>query len=259
MRIWYQVVSSARRSSHFLAALQAHCDEVAGADVEVLVRGTPEGGFADQHAALLHLDGASILRLADEHVAAEGIDVYALGNVLDPAIGGLREILDVPVVSVMEVATFVASLIGERFGVVAPNARLIPTIRDNIRRYGHGDRIAGMVPLEFARITDMDALFVDHALAADTIESIERQAAALVERGAEVILTPGPIALAIAREGVTELAGAPVPDLYALLTTFAEALGSLRARGVATSRLGRYLAPARADVDAAMRTVWPES
>ena len=257
MKIWYQLVSSPVRSSNFLNAVQEHCNAVASPGTEVLVRGTPRGGFADQYSSLLHLDGAEILRLARSGATAESVDVYAMANCLDPAVQGLRELLDVPVLTLMEVGCFVATLMGERFGVIAPNRKMIPTLTNIISGYGYASRLTDMVPLEFGRITDMDALFVDDDFAKSTVEAIETQAAQLVKGGAEVILTPGPIACLVAREGLTSVDGAPVIDMYAALVGFAESVGNLASRGLRTSRLGAYSSPTADQVEQAFETVWP--
>jgi allantoin racemase len=258
VKIWLQLVSSPTRIPNFLAALQSQCDEVAAPGTQVLVRGTDNGGFADQYEALFHLDGAEILRTAFTQAQdAERVDVYAMANCMDPSVAGLREVLDVPVVTLMEVGCFLATMTGDRFGVIAPNAKMIPQVRGVVEGYGWGPRMAGILPLPFDRIPEMDLLFVNDEAAEAGVHAVAKQAEELVRQGAEVILAPGPIACVLARRKVHELVGVPVIDMYSSLVKFAEAIGTLRElSGLRTSRIGKYQQPQRNQIEEALRIVW---
>lgn len=244
MNIWLQLVASQGRLSNFLAHVQAHCDEACGPGTRVTVSGTPNGALGDQHAAYLHLDAHDILRLMRERVQGKGYDVYAMGNSLDPALHPLRELLDIPVLSSMQVACSLAQMIGDRMAVIATNPKFGMVYTRLIEGYGFGDKLVGVGALEFERPGDMDAGFVDQAIAERMIEGVRNSARPLLDRGAEVLIVPGPIGTLLVKHGINEIQGAPVIDLYRSLVKVSEAVGYLAsACGTRTSRRGLYQSP----------------
>ena len=252
MKIWFQLISSEARVPHFFEAVRRQSRDAAGVGTEVTVRGTTNGGLFDQHASLLQLDEVELLNIASREVAQRGYSVYAMANCLDPALDGLREILDVPVVSLMEAGCFVASLVGDRFGVIAPNSKMRYRIADLLGARGYEHKLAGITSLQFDHVPDMDKMFTDRSVADNVIQALADNAEELVASGAEVILIPGPVASLVAREKIQSLHGAVVLDMYAALINVAEGVGRLvSSTGLQTSRAGRYAAPPAAAVASA--------
>ena len=142
-------------------AMQKHLDSVANPGTIVNLQGTAVGGFADQYWAFLHLDGSRVLTSSLEN-AANGFtaDVYAMANSLDPGVSGLREILDVPVLTLMEVACSLAPSFGDRYGFLVPNRRFHHTYRDLVAAYGLEAELGGIDHLGYDRILDMRKVFV---------------------------------------------------------------------------------------------------
>ena len=122
MRIWYQLLSSERRLSNFLKGAQSLCDKVAAPGTTVEVRGTRHGALGDQYRFFWHYDVREVvdngLKVRDETRASGKYDAFVVANSLDPAIVELREMLDIPVLSFMEVNCFTACMLGDRFGLV---------------------------------------------------------------------------------------------------------------------------------------------
>ncbi|MDO8279210.1 MAG: aspartate/glutamate racemase family protein [Burkholderiaceae bacterium] len=244
MKIWLQLVSSAGRLPRFLKQVQAQCDGVANAGTQVSVSGTAHGALGDQHAAFLHCDAHDILKLMQDKVVGNGYDVYIMGNSLDPALQALRELLDIPVVSAMQVGCTAAMTLGDRIGVVATNAKFGMAYQRLIEGYGLGPKLAGIGGLKVMRPADLDAAFVDANEAGKIIEEVEASCRPLVAAGADVLLIPGPIGTILAHQGVTQILGATVIDLYPTAVKMAEGMGHLaRHCGMKTSRLGLYQAP----------------
>jgi allantoin racemase len=254
MKVWFQLVSSPERLPAFLRALQGLTAAVAADGTDVLVRGTAHGAIADQYATFLHFDADEVIRLAHREVMTSSVDVYAMANSLDPALDALREALPMPVMSIMQVGCSVATMVGDRFGLVVPNRRLGPAYQRLVRSYGLGDRLAGVQPLGFDDIADQNALFTDETVATQTLERVHTAGAELVVRGAEVIMVPGPVGCMLQLRGVREVAGAPLLDLYSVLVKVCEAVGQLFAQGLlATSRVNRYQQPSLTLLDEAAR------
>lgn len=244
MRIWYQVVSSRKRLPSFLEEVQRQCDAVSSPGVTVEVRGTDHGGNGDQFYSVRHLHGAEMLQMAQREFAADRRHVYAMANCLDPVVDELREVLDAPVITFMEAGCFLASLVGDRIGIVAPNTKMVPRLTSIVEHYGYGRRLVGLGALNCDHIPDFDGMFADPALADPLLAALQEQGERLVGQGADVLLSPGPVACLAARAEIREIAGVPLVDMFAGLERMAEAVGLMAAStGLRTSRAGKYSMP----------------
>jgi Asp/Glu/hydantoin racemase len=244
LKIWFQVVASEKRLPAFLKAVEQQCRQVASPGTTIDVNGTVHGALGEHFKSIMHYDENEILRIAHQRVRGRGYAAYAMGNSLDPGMDALREMLDVPVLSLMQVACSVAPMLGDKFGIMVPNAKFVPTFRDMVDGYGLTSRLAGIAPLTFDRLADHNALFLDDAAGRAAIERIEEVAQGLVAQGAEVVMAAGPTICLLHKHRVHELAGAVVLDSYSTLVKVAEAMAFLAAEcGVTTSRHLRYRQP----------------
>jgi Asp/Glu/hydantoin racemase len=245
IKIWYQLVSSRRRLPNFLAEIQRQCDAVVSPGTQVDVRGTESGGLGDQFLSIRHLHGSEMIRTAAREFGNGHYSAYAVANSMDPALGELRELLDAPVLSFMEVGCFLASLVGERMGIITPNDKMAHAIGKIIEGYGLGRRVVGFESIKLDNIPDFDRAFASREHSAPILLDVTRSAESLVERGADVLLTPGPTSCLMAQEQVNELAGVPVIDMYNGLAKVTEAAATLREKcGLRASRNGIFAAPA---------------
>lgn len=94
--------------------------KVAGPDVELESRGLTVGStsiecFSDEYV------GMTDMVLKAVHAEREGFDSVVLNCFLNPALEGLREVLDVPVVGAGEAAVYVASMLGDNFTILDPD------------------------------------------------------------------------------------------------------------------------------------------
>lgn len=244
MKIWLQLVSSSGRLPRFLQNVQAQCDGAASASTQVTVSGTKHGALGDQHAAFLHCDAHEILKLMQDKIVGHGYNVYIMGNSLDPALSALRELLDIPVVSTLQVGCTVAMTLGDRIGVIATNTKFGMAYQRLIEGYGLGSKLAGISGLSVIRAADLDAAFEDENEAAKIIEAVEISSRSLIAAGADILLIPGPIGTILSQHSVTQILGATIIDLYPTAVKIAEAMGHLALHcGMKTSRLGLYEAP----------------
>jgi allantoin racemase len=244
MKIWYQLVSSTKRLPHFIEELQVQCDAAAAAGTQVIVSGTPNGALGDHYASFLQLDAIDIVKIMRQNVLGQDFDAYALANSLDPALDSLREQLDIPVTSLMQVGCSLAPMLGDTFGIITPNFKFMPMYRDVVAQHGLSSKLAGITPLGFDRISDHDAMFADSSAADASIAHLQDAARLLVDQGAEVILAPGPAGLLLSKHKISEMHGARVLDLYASLVKVTESMGFLASHsGMVTSRYRRYQMP----------------
>jgi len=243
MKIWFQLMASEQRSPGFIAAVQGQLDKVVSPGVIVNVRGTTHGAYADQYRLLFHYDEREIITLG-LRAQAEGYDVFALGNSLDPGVIALREVLDIPVVVQMEISTSVACMTGEKFGVVATNTKAIPRYREIVRSYGLESRLAGIDSVRFDHLPRIHEAFTDPDVAAAVVEAYTDSARRLIALGADTIIGGGVHTTIAAAAGLREVDGAVIQDTYALAARFAETAAAIRQyTGHWTSRGPLYAKP----------------
>ena len=244
--VWAQLVSSRDKVPALFAALEDLYAKLKAPDATVMIEGTRVGGFADPYDAYLQLDSAELIRLVMEDGRKAPRDVYAARvNSLDPAVHGLREILDIPVLTLMEVGCPMAVSPGERFGVLVPNKKMIPQYQDVIARLGLSHRIAAMEAMPFDRILDYHGLFTgEPEVTAYTDKAVQIASERLVDQGAEVILATGPMDFYLSHKKACKAGGATYLDMLGLLLKVSEGVAVLaRHGGLATSRKLRYQQP----------------
>lgn len=162
-----------------------------------------------------YLDG---FKTAEE----QGYDAVIPFGMYDLGVDGGKSQCHIPVVGPCQAALHLAGLIGERFGLVAYSADLVPTLRRLVRGYGMEPWVADFrhlgIPLN--RLADDES---------EAIGRLERTCQAMVDDGADLIIPVGvtqcPVLVSAAelagRLGVPVVDGisAPLQMAKALLAT----------------------------------------
>lgn len=248
MRIWYQLLSSETGMKNSIAATQAVASRAAAPGTRVEVRGTREGALGDNYRLFWHYDVREViangLEVRNTIGKADGYDAFVIANSLEPGIVELREMLDIPVLSFMEVSCFHACTMGEKFALVVPNEKFVPRYREIAISYGLRDRLAAVDFVPMTNIRDFDTVFTDPAAGDQLRDAVLTAARRCIAQGAEVIICPGPSTALMASRGIFECDGVPLLDSYSLLVKMAEAAVAMhRITGVAVSRKGLYQSP----------------
>lgn len=250
MKIWYQLVSSETGMKNFLQATQKLCQDAASPDTQVEVRGTSQGALGDQFRLFWNYDVREIIDNALKVRQTGGYDAFVLANSLDPALVELREIMDIPVVSFMEITCFHACTMGEKFGLIVPNEKMIPRYREIPIGYGLRDRLATVQAIGFSNIRGFDTVFTDSKVGDECVEQVLASARRCIELGAEVVIPAGPHATLLAQRGIHEVDDVPIIDSYRLLSKSAELAVSMhQLTGVHISRKLLYQAPEQEYID----------
>ena len=112
-------------------------------DTEIHVAGITEiGGVGDQYRYLEYLETGEVLKNVHRAVR-EGFDAFLIGNIADPGLREAREIANIPVLGLCELAMHVACMMGANFSFVTINEKFTPRIVENVDRYGLRARFAG--------------------------------------------------------------------------------------------------------------------
>lgn len=244
MRIWYQLLSSESSLSNFLAAAGRLTARAAAPGTTVEVRGTRHGALGDQYRFFWHYDVREVVDNGLAVRASRKYDAFVIANSLDPALVELREMLDIPVLSFMEVNCFTACMMGDRFGLVVPNEKMVPRYSEIVRGYGLGSRLAAVEPLRFENMVRFDDAFTDTAVGDELHKQVLEACRRAAARGAEVLILTGPQSALMAQRGVREVDGVPLLDSYSLLVKQAEAMVAMhKLTGIAVSRRLLYQSP----------------
>src|ERR1041384_1418673 len=114
----------------------------------------------------------------------EGYDAAVPLGMLDLGVDGGKSAVDIPVVGPMEASLHIASLIGDRFGLIIYHEKLLAFNRAIVRRYGMEDRIVGF------GVSGVDLPDIS-ANREKVVQNFVNEAKKLIVEGAEVIIPMG--------------------------------------------------------------------
>ena len=160
-----------------------------------------------------------------------------MNHVQDAGLTVARASVDIPVLGLGETSLLHACTLGHKLGLVAINPAFVPWHQDQVVRYGLQQRVAGVRTID-ATIADYMAAFVDQDVRSRLQAVFLREARALLDAGADVIVPTGgiPMMLFAAQPGA-HVDGAPVVNGIAVVVKAAEMAVKLRRlTGLGSSR-----------------------
>ena len=218
-------------------------ERVKRADTVVEVRSLERGPHHLEYSCYEAAAVPDILGLLTQ-AEREGFDVAVIGCFYDTALRPAREITSrMAVAAPCESSLHIASTLGDSFSIVVGRRKWVPEMRDNVRRYGFGDRLASF------KVIDLGV----HDFQADPAETRRRILAAgreaIESDGAEVVVLGCTAEFGFFEELQREL-GVPVIDATVAPFKYAELLGELARLGWRTSEVGGYAPPPPAEAEA---------
>ena len=203
----------------------------ASPDTEISVLTAPFGvAYIETRFEALIGAYASATLAAEHHAKHDAIVVAAFG---DPGLAGLREALPCPVLGLTESALMSASMLGQRYSIVAISRRITAWYRETVEANGLGQRLASIRHLD-QPLADIGRVQEDHA---------ERLVAlcesAVKDDGADVIILAGAPLAGLART-VRDRIAVPVVDGVSSAVRHAETLVALNPR---PARSGSFAPP----------------
>ncbi len=197
MKLWYQSMSRQTEWGGYPRVLRGILDKVRDPDTEIHVAGITEiGGVGDQFRYLEYLETGEVLKNVHRAVR-EGFDAFLIGNIADPGLREAREIADIPVLGLCELALHVACMMGANFSLVTINEKFTPRIVENVMRYGLKDRLAAVNRMQIDRLTDLGAGFEPGEARDRIVAQFNRAARANSAAGAEVVIAAGGVVMAL--------------------------------------------------------------
>lgn len=202
-------------------------------DTELVRLTNPKGtknidcGFADYQSVW------SFQRAILEKIQQEPVDAVVLAGFGNVGVFALKELLDIPVVSISEGAQTVACMLGHKYSILTMLRQFIPYQEDLVRLYGFEHKCASVrginVNVENC-VTNRDS----------TLAELKEEILKIVEQdGAEVVVL-GCAGLCGYDEALSELTGLPVLDPVTVSVTIAEMLVS---NGLSQSKVRKFKKP----------------
>ena len=142
MRLFYQSfgVSRGSRDGAYGQLLKRIVESAAAPGTEIAIHGlAPNRALADQYRYLEFIDTVEVLENG-LRAEKEGYDAFLLGNIFEPGLHELRELLNIPVLGLRESSVHVACLMGANFSVININPKFAAPHRGG--HQGAGPRVA---------------------------------------------------------------------------------------------------------------------
>ncbi|TAN29122.1 MAG: Asp/Glu/hydantoin racemase [Castellaniella sp.] len=174
--------------------------------------------------------GYATALLAAEH--ASNHDAMIVAAFGDPGITGLREAMDIPVVGLTEAALMTASMLGQRFSIIAISSRITSWYRENVERNGLSSRLASIRNLQDP-LRDIGTVQDDHA---EKLVALCQEA--VTHDHADVIILAGAPLAGLARR-VKDRLPVPVVDGVSSAVCHAETLAKLAPTGAVEGSFAR--------------------
>jgi allantoin racemase len=247
MRLFYQSfgVSRGSRDGHYGQVLKKILDQTAAPGTEISIYGlSPHRAIAEQYRYLEFLDKADVM---DNGLRAEreDYDAFVLGNIFDPGLHELREVLNIPVLGLCESSVHVACLMGASFSLININPKFTRRIVDNITLQGVASRMVSIDQMTVERPGIFDLALRDDGVKAEVVRQFSDCARRSLEKGAEVLVPAGGSLMAVLAEaGVHQVDAAPVLNgLIAVIKVAELAVAMRRLTGQFTSKRLIYAPP----------------
>jgi allantoin racemase len=247
VKLFYQSMGVARRSASgpYARNLSSILRNAAEPGTEIDVHGLAPGkAIADQYRYLELLDTAEVL---DNGLRAEreGYDAFLIGNVFEPGMHALREVLNIPVLGLLESSVHLACLMGASFSIVNVNPKFTRKVTENVEQTGLRSRLVSIDNMRVERGQVLDRAFEDKAVCEQVVQQFTEAAKAGIDKGAETIIPAGGIVMTIlAFAGVHQVDNVPIVNGLIALTKMAEmAVRTRRLTGVFTSKRMMYAPP----------------
>jgi len=176
----------------------------------------------------------------------EGYDAFVLGNIFDPGLHELRELLNIPVLGLCEASVHVACLMGATFSLINVNPKFTHRIVESIKLQGFASRLVSIDQMKVERPGVFDLAFGDDEAKAEILRQFAECAKRSLEQGAEVLVPAGGSLMAVlADAGMHQVDSAPVLNgLIAVIKVAELAVAMRQLTGQFTSKHLVYAPPA---------------
>lgn len=247
-RIWFQGATHRSVHSDYIERLELFIKSVLDPAFDFEFKGS-QPPATTTHALTEFRIAGQIIRNAVQ-AEREGFDAVAISHFQDAGLHEAKSAVGIPVLGLGETTLFHACTLGRKLGLVTINPAFVPWHEDQVVRYGLTQRVIGVRAVD-AKVSDFMEAFASKKGYDALYPKFEREAKALLDAGADVIVPAGglPMLLFAAERGAN-IDGAPVVNGLLVLAKMAEAAIRMRELGgVSVSRRSNYARPPQAALD----------
>lgn len=261
MRLLYQTLGMSRgsKSGAYGQLLRELISSASAEGTTVDIKGlSPHRAVADQYRYLEFLDTSEVLENGLQ-AEKEGYDAFLIGNIFQPGLHELRELLNIPVLGLAECAVQMACLMGPSFSIINVNPKFNRRIVDGIHLQGLDGRMVSVEMMTVERPGVFDGALSDPEVLSSIVHQFVQVARRALEKGAEVLIPGGGSLMAALQQAkLYHVEGAPVLNGITALVKTGEMAVNMRAlTGVFTSKRLAY-APPSGKLLADVRTAYGE-
>lgn len=244
MKIWHQSLTSIENVPQYRDAVIQHIQKVARPDVEVVLHGMSKETYPAEYpghfityAYLQNLHREQFIRNALIAESA-GYDCMFIGTIPDVGLLEARTLVDIPVIGYGQASFHIASMLGDCIGIVNFLEPLKDQLKQNIQRYGLGEKLGPIVQTEVGFYDILEGFSNPEPI----IESFTKAANKAIELGADVIVPgEGPMNVFLATHGISRIGDVPIIDSFAAGIKMCESLTDLQKySGVYMTRKGYF-------------------
>lgn len=230
--LWIDPVGHDEFSDDIEAILSTASRPETDVDVTALDRG-PHHVECHYYESLVLPDVLHAVKRAEN----DGYDAVVIGCFYDLGLDEAREVSEsMPVLAPAEATTHLASTYADTFSIVVGRQKWIPQMRERVRKYGFGDRLASFKPVDLGVLDFQE----NHELTRDRLTTAAREA--IEDDDAEAIILGCTVEYGFFEELQEDL-GVPVLDAVTAPFKFAELQAELTAFGWSHSKVGGYESP----------------
>lgn len=254
MRIWYQSSTPLGHDpmwSPYEESIRRHVQKVAEPDTEVQVHGVMATHLlAERSSYAQYLNQAQIINNAI-NAEREGYDAFCVACTGDPGFSEIREVVGIPVVFLSQSCFHLASILANKFSLIAHNRNGLLELRQKIRQYGLEDRF---VPCSAFNLTLLELVkgFSNPEPIVDVVKETAREA---IENGAGILLCSCNILnMILVDYGLMEIDGIAILDTAGTIVKMAEFMVALRQAGICSSKTGLRTLLSREELASVMKS-----
>ncbi|MEI4771788.1 aspartate/glutamate racemase family protein [Psychrobacillus sp. FJAT-51614] len=244
MKIWHQSLTSIENIPQYRDAVINHIKKVARPDVEVVLHGMSNETYPTQYPGHFitynYLQSLHKEQFIKNALIAEkaGYDCMFIGTIPDVGLFEARTLVDIPVIGYGQASFHVASILGDRIGIVNFLEPLADQLISNIERYGLGSKLGPIVQTNIGFYDILEGYSDPDPVIAAFISASEKA----IELGADVIVPgEGPMNVFLATHGISRIGDVPIIDSFAAGIKLCETLYDLKKNsGVTITRKGFF-------------------
>lgn len=240
MRIWYQSSASLGRDlmwRPYQESLKRHVRKVTRPDTKVEVHGVKvTHPLVERSRYAQYLNQAQIINNAIT-AEREGYDVFCVACTLAPGFVEIREVVNIPVAFLSESCFHLASILADKFSLLAYNKNILLALRQKIRQYGLEDRFILCRTFSLS-LPDLVSGFNHPQPIIEIVKQAGREA---IENGAGILITACNILnMVLVDCGLREIDGVSILDTAGAMVKVAEFMVDLKQAGISRSKAGLY-------------------